>query len=263
MQAIEAGIRWETRDRILLLTIDRPHCRNALDPAAHHQLAHLIDDFHSNDALLVAIITGTGDKTFCAGSDLANADSLDRRNLPPSGFGGLAERFDLEKPVIAAVNGDAVGGGLELVLACDLCIAVPAARFALPEPRVGQAASGGLHRLARHMPRKWMMELVLTGAMFNAEQAARMGIVNHIAAPGPNGPDVLAEALQMAQLICSNAPLSVHASKQMIDRGLAAPDLETAFAGQYPAYEKMLASDDAAEGRKAFLEKRAPHWQGK
>jgi crotonobetainyl-CoA hydratase len=259
MNGMADGISWATQGHILVVTIDRPARRNALDPAAHHQLASLFDAFATNDALHVAIITGAGDKAFCAGSDLTNARGLRRSSLPVTGFAGLAERFDLIKPVIAAVNGDAIGGGLEVVLACDLCVARAGARFALPEPRVGLAASGGLHRLARHLPRKWVMELALTAQMFDAEDARRLGIVNRITAPG----QALAMAIELAQIISQNAPLAVQATKQMIDQGLTEADLRVAFAGTYPAFDRMQDSEDAREGRAAFLEKRPPKWQGR
>jgi enoyl-CoA hydratase/carnithine racemase len=261
MEGACAGIRWETTDRTLVLTIDRQDRRNALDPDAHHQLATLFDSFAGNDRHLVAIVTGAGDRAFCAGSDLSVAASLDRANLPSTGFAGLAERFDLTKPVIAAVNGDAIGGGMEIVLACDLCVAVPGARFALPEPQVGLAASGGLHRLARQMPQKWAMEVALTGRLFSAEAAAAMGIVNRIAPVGAGG--ALAMAREMAEMICGNAPLAVRATKEMMMTGLDLPDLETAYAAHYPTFEAMLESEDAAEGRAAFLQKRKPQWLGR
>ena len=188
---------------------------------------------------------------------------LDRANLPPTGFAGLAERFDLIKPVIAAVNGDAIGGGMEIVLACDLCVAVPSARFSLPEPRVGLAASGGLHRLARQVPLKQAMEIALTGRMFAADELVGMGVVNQLSPSPTGGADVLALALETATLICENAPLAVRATKQMMMRGLDLPDLEAAFATRYPAFEAMLASEDASEGRLAFLQKRHPKWRGR
>ena len=263
MEGAAAGIRWETNDGTLVLTIDRQDRRNALDPDAHHQLAALFDSFADSDVHLVAIITGAGDRAFCAGSDLTVQAGLDRANLPSTGFAGLAERFDLTKPVIAAVNGDAIGGGMEIVLACDLCVAVPSARFALPEPRVGLAASGGLHRLARQLPLKRAMEIALTGRMFSAAEAAEMGVVNQIAelAEGPGA--ALVMALEMAGMICESAPLAVQATKEMMISGLDLPDLEAAYAADYPAFQAMLNSDDAAEGRAAFLQKRRPRWQGK
>ena len=263
MEGAAAGIRWETKGRTLVLTIDRQDRRNALDPDAHHQLASLFDSFADSDVHLVAIITGAGDRAFCAGSDLMVQAGLDRANLPSTGFAGLAERFDLTKPVIAAVNGDAIGGGMEIVLACDLCVAVPSARFALPEPRVGLAASGGLHRLARQLPLKRAMEIALTGRMFSAAEAAEMGVVNQIAEPAEGPGAALVMALEMAGMICEGAPLAVQATKEMMIGGLDLPDLEAAYAADYPAFLAMLNSDDAAEGRAAFLQKRRPRWQGK
>ena len=263
MQGAAAGIRWETDDRILILTIDRQDCRNALDPDAHHQLAALFDRFAGSDAHLVAIVTGAGERAFCAGSDLTVEAGLDRASLPETGFAGLAERFDLTKPVIAAVNGDAIGGGMEIVLACDLCVAVQGARFALPEPRVGLAASGGLHRLARQVPQKWAMEFALTGRMFTAEEAVAMGVVNRMAPAAAGSGGARAAAMEMAAMICEGAPLAVRATKDMMMTGLDLPDLEAAYAARYPAFEAMLASDDAAEGRTAFLQKRQPRWQGR
>ena len=263
MQGAAAGIRWETDDRTLILTIDRQHRRNALDPDAHRQLAMLFDGFAESDAHHVAIVTGAGNLAFCAGSDLSMEAGLDRANLPPTGFAGLAERFDLIKPVIAAVNGDAIGGGMEILLACDLCVAVPSARFALPEPRVGLAASGGLHRLARQVPLKQAMELALTGRMFTADEAVGMGVVNRLSPSRAGAGGALAMALETAALICENAPLAVRATKEMMMRGLDLPDLEAAFAARYPAFETMLASEDARAGRLAFLQKRSPEWRGR
>ena len=245
------------------MTIDRQHRRNALHPEAHHQLASLFDSFAVSDKLLVAIITGAGNKAFCSGSDLYVEAGLDRANLPPTGFAGIAERFDLIKPVIAAVNGDAIGGGMEIVLACDMCVAVPSARFSLPEPRVGLAASGGLHRLARQMPLKQAMEIALTGRMFTADELVGMGVVNQLSPSLTGAANALVTALETAALICENAPLSVRATKQMMMSGLNLPDLETAFATRYPAFEAMLASEDAREGRLAFLQKRHPKWRGR
>ena len=173
---------------------------------------------------------------------------MQRESLPRSGFGRFAERFDLTKPVIAAVNGDAVGCGLEIVLACDLCVAALNARFALPEPRVGLAASSGLHRLMRQISEKHAKELALTARMFSAEDAYRFGLVNILCEPGL----ALTRALSLAQEICKGAPLALQATKQMIDQGRGITELETAFATTYPAFERMINSLDADEGRRAF-----------
>ena len=161
------------------------------------------------------------------------------------------------------MNGDAIGGGMEIVLACDLCVAVPSARFSLPEPRVGLVASGGLHRLARQVPLKQAMEIALTGRMFTADELVGMGVVNQLSSSLTGCANALATALETAALICENAPLALRATKQMMMGGLDLPDLETAFATRYPAFEAMLVSEDAREGRLAFLQKRHPKWRGR
>ena len=257
MDGKRAGINWETVGNVLIVTIDNPRRRNALNPEAHYCLAELFDEFSAHLSIQVAIITGAGNKAFCAGSDLSVKAGLRRDNLPPSGFGGLAERFDLIKPVIAAVNGDAIGGGLEIVLACDLCVADRNSRFALPETRVGLAASGGVHRLMRQISEKHAKELALTARMFSAETAYRVGLVNVLCEQG----SVLKQALSLAQEICKGAPLAVQATKQMMDQGREITELEGAFAETYSAFEKMINSKDAIEGREAFLKKREPQWR--
>ena len=251
------GIHWETDEKVLIVTIDLQRRRNALNPEAHYCLARLFDEFSENSNVQVAIITGAGDKAFCAGSDLSVKAGLKRDGLPPSGFGGLAERFDLIKPVIAAVNGDAIGGGLEIVLACDLCVASRNARFALPEPRVGLAASGGLHRLMRQISEKHAKELALTARMFSAEAAYRFGLVNVLC----DQSSVLQQAFSLAQEIRRGAPLALQATKQLMDQGREIAKLETAFGKTYSAFERMIDSKDSDEGREAFLEKREPQWR--
>ena len=247
------------QDHCLVITLNRPDRRNALRPQDHARLAQLFDEFAANDALRVALITGQGSLAFCAGSDLADSQLGQRSSLPETGFAGLAERFHLDKPVIAAINGDAIGGGLEIVLACDLALAVPTARFGLPEPRVGLAATGGLHRLARAVPAKLANEVALTGQLFPADRALQMGLINQLVEPAK----LMEAAGQLAAQIAELAPLSVQATKQMLQKGLDKPGLAAAFAAPYPALDRMLASEDAKEGPRAFLEKRAPVWKGK
>ena len=259
MNAAHNTIHSRTVDNILIVTISRPQVRNALTPDCHYALATIFDQFAADDSLHVAIITGEGDKAFCSGSDLNFINDLSPDIMPVSGFGGLTTRFDLYKPVIAAINGDAIGGGLEIVMACDLAIAVPHARFCLPEPKVGLAASGGLHRLARTLTLKHAMKLALTAEMFDAETAIAMGLINQVYPTD----DILGDAIKMAYGIGKLAPLAIKASKQMILEGLSAPDMQSAFAGRYSAFEAMLASDDAKEGPRAFIEKRPPKWSGK
>jgi crotonobetainyl-CoA hydratase len=243
----------------LWVTINRPEAMNALDVTDHRELEAIFDDYADRHELRVAVITGAGEKAFCAGSDLKAREIAGGDELPDTGFAGITERFDLHKPVIAAVNGHAIGGGLEIVLACDMAIAVRHVKFGLPEPRVGLAATGGLHRLARQMPIKHAMEIALTGRSFGAEEACRIGLINQVVEAGElsSAVEVLIGELNRC------APLSLRATKQMILDGLSAGSLQTAFAARYRALDDMLASDDAREGPRAFIEKRKPVWQGR
>jgi crotonobetainyl-CoA hydratase len=252
-------IRAVVRGHVLYLTIDRPDVRNALHPPAHRELSQAFDDLETDDGLHCAVITGSGDKAFCTGTDLKYRARTGDTFIPETGFAGLAERFGLAKPVIAAVNGDAIGGGLEIVLACDLAIAVDTARFGLPEPKVGLAASGGLHRLARQIPMKHAMDIALTGRLFPAAEAQAKGLVNKVVPAG-----ALTEAVEaLVETLAQNAPLSLRATKQMMLGGLDKPTLAEAFQSDFPAYQTMLRSQDALEGPLAFSEKRRPRWQGK
>jgi crotonobetainyl-CoA hydratase len=251
----------ERDDAILWITINRPATLNSLNPLAHRELSAALESYAVDPALRVAVITGAGERAFCVGSDLKARAERNADDHPPTGFGGISHRFDLAKPVIAAVNGLALGGGVEIVAACDLAIAADHAEFGLPEPRVGLAAlgGGGLQRLARDLPLKYAMELVLTGRRFGAEEAKRIGLINDVA---PRA-ELKARVRKLAEQIIEGAPLAVEASKQVILQSLAMPDLQAALRAKYPAAERMLASEDAKEGQRAFVEKRKPRWQGK
>jgi len=256
-----AHILVQRDEAILWITINRPKALNALNPQAHREVSAALDGFAADPALRVAVITGAGERAFCVGSDLKARAAANADDHPPTGFGGISHRFDLAKPVIAAVNGLALGGGVEIVAACDLAIAADHAEFALPEPRVGLAAlgGGGLQRLARDLPLKYAMELVLTGRRFGAEEAKRIGLINDVA---PRA-ELTARVRKTAELIIEGAPLAIEASKQVMLQSLALPDLEAALHARYPAAERMLASADAKEGQRAFVEKRKPRWQGR
>ncbi len=257
----EAGfrsIRVSRSGDATFIEINRPHRSNSLHGDAHFELDRAFAEFDADDTQRVAVIRGAGERAFCAGTDLKEQSVRGETPMPETGFAGLTERFGLSKPVIAAVNGDAIGGGLEVVLACDLAIAADSARFGLPEPHVGLAASGGLHRLARTIPLKRAMEIALTGRLFGAVEAYEFGLVNRVVKPAELESAVGALIGQIRR----GAPLSIRATKEMISRGLDEASLEQAFARSYPSYRKMLNSRDAVEGVAAFAEKRAPKWTG-
>ena len=253
-------IQVERRGPITILTIARPAARNALHVPAHFELARAIDDFAADDQAWVAIITGSGDRAFCAGQDLTQPLPADASDLPPSGFGGMTTRFDLTKPVIAAVNGFAFGGGFELALACDLIVASETARFGLPEPKVGVVAlAGGIQRITQELGLKQAMGLLLTGATLEAADALRMGVVNEVVEG-----DAMDGALRLAETILACSPLAVRATKEAAMASLALP-LPTSIFDIWtrPAVQQAIGSQDAQEGRNAFLEKRLPRWSAK
>jgi enoyl-CoA hydratase/carnithine racemase len=254
-------LRVGREDAILTITIDRPEVLNALHQDAHFELARAFDLYAADPALRVAIVTGTGERAFCVGTDLKSLAITGDYEYPPGGFAGITKRFDLWKPVIAAVNGLCLGGGVEIVAACDLAIAADHAEFALPEPRVGLAALGGgaLQRLARQMPMKDAMWLVLTGKRIAADEALRISLVNEVV---PRGTE-LERAKAIARDLLACAPLALEASKQVLLQSVAEPDLGAAMRKRYPAAERMLTSEDAREGPRAFAEKREPRWLGR
>jgi enoyl-CoA hydratase/carnithine racemase len=246
---------------LLTITLDRPEVLNALHREAHVELERAFDRYASDPELRVAIVTGAGDRAFCVGTDLKSLAQTGDYEYPPGGFAGITKRFDLWKPVIAAVNGLCLGGGVEILAACDVAIASEHAEFGLPEPRVGLAAlgGGGLQRLARQLPMKQAMWLVLTAGRIPADEARRIGLVNEVA---PRGTALdRAKAIARGMLAC--APLALEASKQVMHQSLAEPDLAAAMRRRYPAAERMLSSEDAKEGPRAFAEKRAPRWRGR
>jgi crotonobetainyl-CoA hydratase len=251
----------DRKGRLTVVTLNRPEVMNALHSPAHFELHRVFDDFANDPEQWVAIVTGAGDRAFSAGNDLKWQAAGGKRGWDKSGFGGLAERFDCDKPIIAAVNGVAMGGGFEIALACDLIIAAENAVFALPEPKVGLAAlAGGLHRLPRQIGLKRAMGMILTGRHVSAKEGHELGFVNEVVPKG----EALAGAERWANVILQNGPMSVRASKETAHRGLGV-SLEQAMAEQreYPAVRALAASEDFIEGPKAFAEKRPPQWKGK
>jgi crotonobetainyl-CoA hydratase len=256
------AVRTEAHDGVLTITLDRPKA-NAINVPTSRALYAAFQQLQEDPSLRVAIITGTG-RFFSAGWDLNAAtegEAIDA-NHGPGGFAGLTEFFALSKPVIAAVNGLAFGGGFELALAADLMVAAATAEFALPEVKLGMMAdSGGVLRLPRRMPRAIATELLLTGRRMGAAEAAQWGLVNRV---------VPAEALmttaqELAAQIVQAAPLALAAVKEVLRATEGQPVAEayaTLRSGALPQYRTMLTSNDAQEGPRAFGEKRAPRWSG-
>lgn len=248
----------EVEGPLLWITLNRPEVRNALHPSAHRELHRIFDAYAADPTLRVAILTGAGERAFCAGSDIKARARTNADDYPPTGYAGLTARFDLDKPVIAAVNGFALGGGAEIVLACDMAYAADHAEFGFPEPRVGLAAlgGGGLQRLARSLPTKFAMDLALTGRRVSAAEAKTLGLINdHVPAA-----ELRSKVRDVAHMIVANAPLAIEASKAIIRDCLASPDLAASMSRSYPAAIRMLESRDAIEGQSAFLERREPNW---
>jgi enoyl-CoA hydratase/carnithine racemase len=236
---------------------------NALDADATDELDGIFDDLARDRDVWVVVVTGAGDRAFCAGADLKamverNASGAPRREPGPNGFAGLVKR-DFAKPVVAAVNGLAYGGGFEVVLACDLAVADERARFALPEVKRGiVAAAGGLVRLSTRIPLAVAEEMALTGDPITAQRAAELGLVNRVV---PAGRSVDA-ALELAERVAANAPLAVRMSKTLLRRAVSTAEDEL-WRLQAALGRNLLASADASEGPRAFAEKRAPVWRGR
>ena len=249
----------EKKDHIMTVRINRPDRLNALHPPGNAELGEVFDDFAADDDMWVAIITGEG-RGFSAGNDLRYQAEGGERVPMPRGFGGLTSRFDLDKPVIAAVNGVSMGGGFEIALACDLIIASDKAKFALPEPKVGLAAlAGGLNRLPRQIGPKRALGMILTGRHVTPEEGKELGFVNEVV---PHD-ELMDAAMRWANLILECAPLSIRASKDVVYKSLDSASLQDSMEAQYDSVKAMVGSEDFVEGPKAFSEKRPPNWQGK
>jgi enoyl-CoA hydratase/carnithine racemase len=255
---------YEKRGRIAYVTLNRPEVMNALHLEAHLELAEIWEDFRDDPEVWVAILTGAGERAFSAGNDLkvtaertATGGEVQGAARPP--FGRITRDFDCPKPLIAAVNGVALGGGFEMALACDIIVAADHARFGLPEPRVGLfAAAGGVHRLVRQVPFKPAMGLLLTGRMFGAEEAWRLGLVNEVVP----AQDLMPAAERWASEILECSPLSVRLTKEAALDGLA-HSVDDALARDEDRVRRLLASADFVEGPKAFAERRKPRWTGR
>jgi enoyl-CoA hydratase len=247
----------ERRGRVLLITINRPDQRNAVNAAVATGMAAALDELDADPELSVGLITGAG-KGFCAGMDLKAFVAGERPHVEGRGFAGITQRA-ADKPLIAAVEGFAVAGGLEVALACDLIVASRGARLGIPEVKRSLVAAGGaLLRLPRSLPRNVAMELALTGDPIEADRAYELGLVNRLAEPGK----ALTAALELAETIAANAPLALAATKRIMVESGDWPDSEF-FERQQAIYEPVFNSEDAREGATAFAERRDPVWRGR
>ncbi|MEP1142080.1 MAG: enoyl-CoA hydratase-related protein [Henriciella sp.] len=252
-------VNTKVEGNVLVVEINRPEKMNALHPPANRDLGEVFDKFSQDKNLWVAIITGAGDRAFSAGNDLRYQAEGGEMFPVPSGFGGLTNRYDLHKPVIAAVNGVAMGGGFEIALACDLIIGADTARFALPEPKVGLAAlAGGLHRLPRQIGLKRAMGMIMTGRHVFAEEGKELGFVNAVVPQA----DLMDEAMRWAGMIAECSPSSIRTSKEVVMKGLDTANFQEAFSQKYDAIGRMVKSPDFIEGPLAFSQKRKPNWSG-
>lgn len=245
---------------VTTVTLNRPDAMNALTPGMHRLLEEAFNGFAEDDSQRVCVVTGAGERAFCAGSDLKLAAVEGLPDIyPPHGYAGLAERFDCPKPFIAAVNGLALGGGFEIALACDIVIAADNARFGLPEPLVGAIAlGGGLHRLVRQIGLKTAMGLILSSRQIGADEALRLGLINEVV-PSPG----LAGAVRgWCHDILKGSPMAIRASKATVMRGLDEASLAQAMERQasWPEFAAWRNGSDLIEGMAAFRAKRDPEW---
>jgi enoyl-CoA hydratase len=253
----EQAVLTERRDRVLQITINRPDQRNAVNAAVAEGIAAALDTLDGDHDLSVGVITGAG-KGFSAGMDLKAFVAGERPYAGDRGFAGIVQRPPA-KPLIAAIEGFAVAGGLEVALACDLIVASRGARLGVPEVKRSLVAAGGaLLRLPRALPRNLAMELVLTGDPINAERAHELGLVNRLVEPG----GALAGALELAEVIAANGPLALMATKRVMFESVDWPDTAF-FTRQAEIVAPVMSSEDAREGATAFAEKRQPVWKGR
>lgn len=259
-------VGYHKQDHTAYVTLNRPEVLNALDLRTHEELARVWNDIEEDDQVRVAVLTGAGERAFSVGQDLRERAEVNQKGSAPTTFGSrgqpgwprLTERFDFSKPVIARVNGYALGGGFELALACDIIVASEQAIFALPEVQLGLVpGAGGAFRLARQLPLKVAMGYLLTGRRISASQALRLGLVNQVVPPGQLDECVA----EWTDALVRSAPLAVRAIKEAALRSLDLT-LEEAFTASYEWEARRMHSWDAVEGPRAFIEKRRPIWRG-
>lgn len=251
-------ITTEQRGNILLVTMNRPEVYNAVHMDMHHEMADCWDKFAAAQDQWVAVLTGAGDKAFSAGNDLkSTASGGSKKLLPDSGFAGLSSRFDLEKPIIAAVNGFAMGGGFETALSCDIILASENAKFALPEVKVGFfAAASGVQRLSRYVGRLAAQEMMLTGRTIMADEALAMGCVNEVVAHDT----LMDRAMELAEQMTTVSPSAVKATKRVLNDMMQRDGMADSIGFSRKVIADLQQTEDFREGVQAFVEKRKPNW---
>lgn len=258
-------ILYEKDGRIALITINRPDRMNAIDAQTSFELKRAFTDFKEDDDLWVAILTGAGDRSFSAGNDLVAMSELmaGKIKLDPEiarvAFGGITRGFECWKPIIAAINGFCLAGGLEIALSCDIRVAAEHAKFGVPEvTRAIIPGASGTQRLPRMLPKGIALELLITGGRFDAEWALRYGLVNYVVPAD----QVMPKAREIADAICENGPLAVRAVKESAIRGLDMT-FEEGLKQETQFSAKVMSSEDAREGPLAFAQKRKPEYKGR
>ena len=254
------SIRFEREGRLAWVTIDRPEAMNALDMAHNEELNRVWAEFRDDDGLWVAILTGAGNKAFSAGADLKTLIPAQGEGVMEDwNFGGITRGFKTFKPIIAAINGVALAGGLEMVLACDLRVAADHARLGLAEVKWAIIpGAGGTQRLPRAIPLARAMEMILTGDPITADEAYQLGLVNRVV----SADSLMAEARSLAETLLARGPLALRAAKQAVLEG-ASLSFDQGLALELDLFSKVMRTEDAAEGPRAFAEKRAPKFQGR
>lgn len=257
------AILFERRGRVAVVTINRPDAMNAIDPETNAELESAWQDFERDPELLVGVLTGAGDRAFSAGADLKTLIPLQReqarrREAPEWNFGGITRGARSSKPIVAAVNGHCLAGGLEMALACDIRLCSPNATFGLAEVRWAIIpGAGGTQRLPRAVPLGLALEMILSGNSIDAGEALRVGLVNRVVPL----PDLVSEAVRLAETIASRGPLAVRAAKRAVLEGLNL-GIEAGLELEAELFEQLMHTEDAVEGPRAFAEKRPPRFRG-